>query len=394
MRGLDRALYPSFRLTWLPLGFIAVLLASVMAHASEYIPRGQPVPQSIRWTNATPTGVGTRASASWTFGGTTSHHTFPVPVSSSTLGKLAGAAVRRGLPIAGWGLVLRDLVNGAGWMIDELHQQVTSQPTGTDAPPGSVVWCSVEIEGLCSSSVAGAVAACNSRWGGCSIRSEDANTLQLNRTPPPGKGDIAQFNKLTITQPTFDWGTGLPAETVPDAVLGQALRNSPEVVNAILIDPVTGAPIRTQELVDALNDLRRSLEAANGVETPGDDVLPSQDFAEPQPSETSWPGFCDWATPVCDFIDWVKAEEPPSERPEVPWEEEPPVASSWTSGLGGGTCPPPVSFTVTVAGVSASPEFDYTGLCSFATSMKPVILALAAIVAAMIIGGIRSTKDA
>lgn len=205
--------------------------------------------------------------------------------------------------------------------------------------------------------------------------------VQLYRTPPPGLGDTAQFNRRTITQPTFDWSTGLPAQVVPDAVLGQALKNSPEVVNAILVDPETGAPIRTQELVDALNDLRRSLEAANGVETPGTDLVPSEDFAESTPNQTAWPGFCNWASVVCDFIQWFKLDPDSGEHPELPYEEREAEMVSYNSGLGGGSCP--ASSYVSV--LDGEVEISWVGICGFVTYLRPLLIACAWILAAFIV---------
>lgn len=397
MGGSSGALHRFFGLT---IGVFVVLLASIMSgglSAQEYIPRGQPIPESIRWTNVTPTGVGTRASASWAFGGVTSHHSFPVPVSSATLGNLAGAAVRRGLPIVGWGLVLRDIVNGAGWVIDELGQQVTTPSVPSDQLlPGSYVWsASIDSKALYSATPNGLSSYAQAYWARfdalpMSLVQIDSNTYAFRNKYG---GDIL-VTRVLLPNAQPDAGTGSQPVPITAEQLGQAVKSSPQVVNAILIDPVTGAPIRTQELVDALNNLRHALEAANGITTPGADLSASEDFAQHQPSETAWPEFCGWALPVCDFIDWFKAEEPPSDRPEVPWEEEPPAPSSWTSGLGGGSCPSPVQFTVTLGAYSSSPEFSYDGICGFAGIMRPVLIAAATIVAALILAGIRSAKDA
>lgn len=396
------SLHSFFGLTF---GLVVVVLAQVMASAAiaaDYIPRGQPVPQNIRWTNTTPTGVGTRASASWTFNGTTTHHKFPVPVSSSTLGGLAGAAVRRGLPIVGWGLVLRDIINGAGWVIDELGQQVLTAPRPDGViPPQGVWWQDADRPAAYTSPNAAASAqavrvgatlsrvVCNSAGDQCFVYVGRVNGSGVPYEVLNGY----VYRRVNTTSSPLPTNDAQPA-VVSNQQLGDLVKSHPEVVNAILVDPLTGAPIRTQELVDALNALRASLEAANGVTEPGSDLLPSEDFAEPTPSQTDWPDFCNWATTVCEFMEWARAEDTPSDNPEVPWEEEPPTQSDWSSGLGGGTCPAPFQISVSLGGQVATPEFSYQPICDFATTMRPVVIALATILAAMIISGLRSTKDA
>lgn len=378
----------------------------------EHIPRGQPIPQNIRWVNATATGANTSASAMWTDAlGRTTHHKFPVSVSAATLGRLANAAVRRGLPLVGWGLTFKGLLDAAGWAIDELQQQVVN-PGTPQQPLGDVAYCIVDYTGQfrCAtgpgmlSRVAHLVAppgafqqpcrAGSQVWGAggergyfC-IRSEDMAEVQV-------------FIDQRVWRPTAGWEGYIndteyvPPETIGDADLGNMIKHTPEVVNAVLIDPDTGAPIRTQELTDALNNLRRGLEAANGL-PPGTDLDPATDYAEPTPSETEFPEFCMWADTVCDFIDWWKQDAPEEPTPEVPWQEELPadIEQPWSSGLGGGSCPAPHQFSVSLGGQTANPEFDYTPICSFGSTMRPVLIAMATIVAGFIIAGVRGAKDA
>lgn len=393
----------------LTFGCIVALLAYFMAgsvNAAEHIPRGSPVPQSIRWVNATATGASARASASWTYAGTTTYHNFPVPVGSGTIGGAAKAAIRRGLPVVGWGLVLRDIVNGAGWAISELQDQVVV-PGEDQQPLGSSAWCitfanpNFPVSGTRCTSSKGDVPAMFGRVTGFQVSHAEEITANSGRVYFywPGLTYTNNISYSLVTQPAWEpsWNANPGGVDTPvsDYDLGQLVKQYPEVFNAVMIDPQTGAPIRTPELMDALADLAEALNAANGVTDPPPATPPSDDLADPTPSQTEWPEFCNWATTVCDFIDWVRAEDTPSDNPEVEWEEElPPVQSDWSSGLGGGSCPPPVTFTISVAGGSASPEFSYEPICNFATTMKPVVIALAAIVAALIVAGVRASKDA
>lgn len=384
----SRAVYPFFRLTW----FFAALFLSA---AVGVVYAGVNVnPTSIRHTATTATGVRTAVTLEATFSGTVNgvkNYAVPVAVSSGTLGNLAKAAMKRVAPGVGWYMTAKGIIDGAGWVISELQDQVMVPATGTNSPSGTTMWCGGSPL-RCATSHAGAVAIAQHVYGYGVFKRDDGAFWHV--TINPGGGTLV-FGRRVVNQPTFDWSSGLDSYPVTDQQLGELLKQSPQVVNAVLIDPETGAPIRTQELTDAINDLRKSLEAANGM-APGPDVLPTDDPSKTQPMESQWPGFCSWATTVCDFVDWVRTEPAPDEKPEVPWEEDTPgsITQSWSSGLGGGSCPSPVSFSVSLGGVTSTPEFEFTPICSFGTTMRPVIISLAAIIAGFIIAGVRGSKDA
>jgi hypothetical protein len=373
----------------------------------EYIPRGQPIPQGIRYVNATAGGVNTSASAMWTdAAGRTTHHKFPVHVSAATLGRLANAAVRRGLPLVGWGLTLKGIVDAAGWVIDELEGQVSTPGIPLESLADNI-WCITDhlAQRRCANTpgqlsavahlVAPAafsqpcsVASGQTPQGGSyyrCIRIEDNfSIVATNDNPyakPPG-GWTSQYHNHNQYEP--------PAP-IPAAEIGNLIRNNAEVVNAVLIDPQTGAPVRTQELTDALNNLRRGLEAANGLPA-GDDLDPATDYADPTPSEMDFPEFCHWADVVCDFIEWVKKDEPDPDRPDLPIDELDPteLEQSWSSGMGSGSCPAPYTFEV----YGDSVAFEYQPICDIVDLLRPFMIAIATVVGACIVAGVRVGKNA
>ena len=186
-----------------------------------------------------------------------------------------------------------------------------------------------------------------------------------------------------VTQPTPEYGTGHVPSPVTDAQLGDLVKTSPEVVNAVLVDPVTGAPIRTPELVKAMNDLRKALEAAHGVQ-PGQDVVVSPTYPDDsQQQESMWPGFCSWASKVCDFIDWFKRDPDNGQDPPVPYETREPEMEEYDSGWGGGSCPAPY----TVAVLDGEFEVSFVGICGFVEYLRPLAIALAWILSAFIVVG-------
>lgn len=408
MRRIARSLSSLRRLIAIAVGLFAVLIAACMpATAADYIPQGSPVPQGIRWVNSTATGVNTSAWAN--VGGTVSK--FPVHVPSSTLGGLARGFLKRAVPYAGIALTLKDIVNGVGWAIDELQGQI--QIPGTPQQPlGSGVWCWPIPNGnaLCSSTVGSLGASMVNRntdgsgqWRYSSfngVQSQNASTATLIMAFANTSGQVLGTLTPTVifyADPPANAVNGNPytdATAVSDYDVGQLLKQHPEIINAILIDPETGAPIRTQALVNALNALAAQLAAANGDPAPPLVEADPDLGGEPTPSQTDWPGFCDWAGPVCDFIDWVKKPEPAEEEPEVPWDETPPEAVTWSSGLGAGGCPAPVSFSVTIAGLTVAPEFEVQPICDFGEKVRPLVIALASLLGVFIVGGWRNGKNA
>ncbi|WP_407473007.1 virulence factor TspB C-terminal domain-related protein [Xanthomonas campestris pv. raphani] len=356
---------------------------------------------SARYSGATSTGIRTSVTLEARVTGVVNgvrQYATSVPVSSATLGSLARGAVKRGLGWYGVALAAKDIINGAGWVIDELKQEVqTPSAPATDNPPGTKVGCWKNLG--CSATDGGVVGMILSSndWGYNSCSRSGNASLSPSfwwyecRAPQFEQGAYdnvpADIKILTEWQP--DFGTGVKPRTITDQELGEAFKQSPQVINAILIDPETGAPIRTQELTDAMNNLRKQLEAANGID-PGPDATPTPDTSAPQPMESEWPGFCNWAGVVCDFIDWVKNEDtgPEKELPERELEIDP---DSWSSGVGEGACPAPQQFAFTVAGHAANGEFSFQPLCDFSTALKPFLILVASIVAVMILAGLRST---
>lgn len=75
---------------------------------------------------------------------------------------------------------------------------------------------------------------------------------------------------------------------------------------------------------------------------------------------------------------------------ETPWVDGEGIEpSEWDSGLGGGSCPAPLSETITIAGHSATVEFSFDPLCQFATLMQAIVITMSLLLSAYIIAGVR-----
>lgn len=387
MRRIDRFKNSVRRLKSVAFGFVLVLFAASASGQS-----GGSVnvnASSIRHTATTATGVRTAVTVDAVFTGTvngTRHYNVPAVIPASRIGQLAKGALRRVLPGVGWYMTAKAIIDGAGWAIDELGQQVTDGPARDQdmVPSGTRMYC-IGYAGsrVCSTNGASlnwVVQAVH--WPVTESYQDGPYWRYKNK-----EGNSFLVALTTVNAPTPNEGTGHTPREISDADLGNLLKTSPQVVNAVLIDPDTGAPIRIPELVQALNDLRKSLEAANGL-TPGSDVLPTDDITKTEPKESAWPDFCGWATTVCDWLDWTRSEgEPEKDLPEMELKIDP---NGWSSGVGGGSCPAPETFTIVVVGQQAQGQFDWQPSCDFAIQFRPLFIAVCSIVAVFILAGLRS----
>lgn len=77
------------------------------------------------------------------------------------------------------------------------------------------------------------------------------------------------------------------------------------------------------------------------------------------------------------------------DAPDMPWVDGEGEGVDWSSGLGGGSCPAPITRTVSLAGHSATVEFSFGPICEFSLLIQAIVLTGAAIVSAYIISGVR-----
>ena len=325
-------------------------------------------------------------------GSATSFITKTGALSSSTVGSLARKAIRGGVYGAAIGLAVEQIVNGAGWAIDELQSQVTTPGTPPDPLNSSGVWCMDK-----------------SGWGGQYSGTRCANTpLAAAYDSPTGDGAVptsihtgssSDTTKNIIYQPQgylmpvlflaippFDAVNGNPsvdASPISDEDLGDKIKESPELVNDLLTDPRTGAVIVTPEMQQQMQDILDELDSRGG--DPSDPATPSDldDDQAQDTTESEWPTFCSWASVVCRFIDWYKEPPPEDGDPEIPHEEET-SSSGWVSGLSDGSCPAPYQLSFTNYGAVS---YDWQPWCDFAVRIKPFTIASCSLAAIFILTG-------
>lgn len=101
----------------------------------------------------------------------------------------------------------------------------------------------------------------------------------------------------------------------------------------------------------------------------------------------SLPEFCAWATPVCDFIKWVKDNpENEDEAPEIPQELDIGTLDTGTFQATAG-CPAPIQVPVNF-GTGGNVEISYEPICQFAEKWSFVAPLIGFLSGAMILVGV------
>jgi hypothetical protein len=120
---------------------------------------------------------------------------------------------------------------------------------------------------------------------------------------------------------------------------------------------------------------------------------PKPDDDDPEPEGEDWPEFCEWASPVCNFIEWAKQDVPNFDAENVDVEDTAADAESITSQIltlgyvSGGvkTCPSNEDLSFEFMGQSIGFEISYAPLCEMLLTARPVVIAIAYFQAAKIV---------
>lgn len=323
-------------------------------------------------------------------------------LSSSTLGGLARKAIRGGVYGAAVGLAVEGIVNGAGWAINELRNQVLV-PGTPQQPLGEVAYClPVNNQWRCSSQEGQLAGIAHLLTNGyfsqpCAVDGRASWGRYLYSCPRISDGlvmSVAVESEVVRPGPTWpasyvNSSPGTDDVPVSDDQLGDSIRQNPQLVNDLLTDPRTGRPVMTPELQQQGEQLKREIEQREGLPTSDPSPAPNLEDDTPKDEGSPWPSFCSWATPVCDFIEWFKGPGDPDV--DLPEREIQLDQDGWSSGVGGGSCPQAQEFSVDLVGTTGRASFDFQPLCSFATTMRPVLIAVCALIAAFILAGLRSS---
>lgn len=241
----------------------------------------------------------------------------------------------------------------------------------------------------------------NAQMGGCVIEGEyerlnddDFNQLAgyLPSANPSVVGDAAHDIQRKIGSPLPGYTdlqmegpssvTGTETTTTTTTETGDNIVTNTQTTTNITYGDTTITTTNTTVTNTYTNGNHTSTEIT--TETPGE--LP---VSEPSSGGTAgeWPGFCDWATVVCDFIDWFQE---PFDAPEVEWPliEDQDFGEEFDFTLAA-SCPEP--YTIELA-LFPPVQFNWQPFCDLATFIRPLVLASAAIFAAFISLGIARAR--
>jgi hypothetical protein len=265
--------------------------------------------------------------------------------------------------------------------------------------------------------------ACNFRRPDGSESITNIASKVVNGTCRPVDGSTPEWRVDEAETPPNSWApyvlpthtTGNTAPVMP-AQLWDDFQGSPyagqESAKKDIFDDENGYPWNTAEISAERDRLNKDLAERSGTDpatipppssgptyNPGDPDSPQKqpivwDDAAAGPSDgasasaeatAELPPACEWWELACQWIEWTK--EPvvsPTDDPALPVETAEP--GSWDSGIGGGSCPPPVVISV----LAASVPISWQPACDFVTLLRPLLLGIASVTAALILLGQRS----
>lgn len=189
-----------------------------------------------------------------------------------------------------------------------------------------------------------------------------------------------------------------PQLATPQQV-AQALAQEDPGIAPQLVNNAQGQEFNTPNVQQAASQLGQQIATQTGQPLANPEPAPSSSTS-PAPSSTSlinpapsssapqsspsadFPPFCSWAAVVCDFINWMETKPQLQTPPTLPVNPAP-AGSSWSSGLGGGSCPAPYPFQV----FGSNYQLDLTPICTLMTDIRGLVLAACALIAAFILSG-------
>ena len=194
--------------------------------------------------------------------------------------------------------------------------------------------------------------------------------------------------------PATNTGPPPPAPQTPPVAspqqIAQALAQQDPGIAPELVNNAQGQEFNTPNVQQAASQLASQIQTQTGQAPANPDPAPSTSTPLDNPAPASstsgpsanLPAFCNWAGVVCDFIKWVE-RKPAVPQPVTLPVNPAPASSSWSSGLGGGACPAPYTFSFN----NQNFAIDLTPMCNLMTDIRYLVLAACALIAAFIVSG-------
>ncbi|MEM2002321.1 MAG: virulence factor TspB C-terminal domain-related protein [Candidatus Methanomethylicaceae archaeon] len=200
-----------------------------------------------------------------------------------------------------------------------------------------------------------------------------ASDIQRRQGAPlPGYSDA------TITGPASVSGPSTTS-TSTDPVTGDTIITTTNTTTNISYGDTTITTTDTTTTTTYQNGQQTNTTTI--TETPGE--LPVTDGGG-APSAGEWPGFCEWASIVCEWIGWTR-EEPPAE-PDLPQVIDDDFYEEKEIRFGAKTCPP--DYEISIPFINSTAAVPMQPLCDFAGIIYYMVMAAAYIIAAYITIGV------
>lgn len=192
-----------------------------------------------------------------------------------------------------------------------------------------------------------------------------ADTQRKIGGPLPGYSDTTASGPASVAGPE-------KTTTSTDPVTGDTVVTTTQTTTNITYGDTTITTTNTTTTNTYNNGTHT--ETTVTTETPGD--LPV--------SSSEWPGFCDWASVVCDWLEWTKEE--PLEEPPLPQVKDDDFRQQKNITFGAKSCPP--DYQIDIVFLNTSVAVPMQPLCDFAGIIYYMVMAAAYIFAAYISVGV------
>lgn len=233
-----------------------------------------------------------------------------------------------------------------------------------------------------------------------------------------GESSTTWFSVNPLTNPDYSPQNNkktLPYDAVASQIISDATADKADAKAYVSSVADTALEDEQRQIVPA-SDVTQQLNnsqaiptngTGTGTATPTTGTGTGDPTAQPQPYDITinFPIFCNWAPTVCQAaqaginyvasytkdVDALKKEygdNPKFDDKPLEFDKDPATPDT-TISFGGG-CPAPLNAPYSFMGISGSIEIPFTPFCKIAEVSKPVIIAVSAYFAALIIGGIRS----
>ncbi|WP_072689820.1 virulence factor TspB C-terminal domain-related protein [Acinetobacter baumannii] len=350
-----------------------------------------------------------------------------------TTGQVAKMIVRTGAVLA-VDLAIKALIGGVGYVMDPANNRVKYYEGNTD-----YLGSGIHVQGVYGSSATNAcinyVAFLQKANTSYKYRYDNVSGLKLNigttytfnclysvdffptdsdnrMTQYTATGTINNYTQTTQDEKYLGYDA-IAAQVISDAVAEKADAKAyvSSVADTALEQDeqkqIVPASDVTQQLKNSQAIPTNGTGTGTATPTTGTGTGTGDPTAQPQPYDITinFPIFCNWAPTVCQAaqaginyvasytkdVDALKkeyADNPKFDDKPLQFDKDPATPDT-TISFGGG-CPAPLNAPYSFMGISGSIEIPFTPFCKIAEVSKPVIIAVSAYFAALIIGGIRS----